>query len=239
MSEEQRCPNCRALISADAEWCSQCYVRLKAKPEGPEATAPVGEPSPAEREAGGEESEEGREGTGAVVGASKVVPLEAHKGEPSWPCPACGNENAIELDACSACGTPFARLFREPEHRAEIRPQSALLASLVFPGLGHWRCGKPLDGVARAVLFAWTLTTAVVIALSRSGKGFGTTIGLFGLFLVATVLLYALSALDAYRIASGDDEIVTSRILLWGSVGLVLLAAIIATLISLPSMRGG
>jgi hypothetical protein len=213
MSEQQRCPYCGALISADAEWCGQCYVRFGGPAGGSESAVPVGDRTAARR--------------------------EASKGEPFWPCPACGKENAIELDACSDCGTPFARLFREPEHGAEIPPQSALLSSLAFPGVGHWRCGRPLDGLARAVVFAWTLTTVLVIALSRSGKGFGTTVGLFGLFLVATVLLYALSAIDAYRIASGESEIVTSRILLWGSAGLVLLTAVIATLIALPSMRGG
>jgi hypothetical protein len=240
MSEERRCPNCRGLVTADAEWCGQCYARLKAMPEEPKAVAPGREPSAAEREAWGEESGEGPDVTAGAVGASKVVPLQARKGEPSWPCPACDEWNPIELDTCAACGTPFARLFREPDHGPEVSPQSALLSSLVFPGLGHWRCGKPFDGVARAVLFAWTLTTVAVIVFSRSGKsGFGATVGLLGLFLVATVLLYALSALDAYRIASGEHELVTSRILLWGSAGLVLLAAIIATLITLPSMQGG
>ena len=240
MSEEQRCPNCGALVSADAGWCGQCYAPLKAAPKEPDAVPPIGETSAAEGETRGEGPGEEPEATATAAEASKVVPLQARKGEPAWPCPVCDNRNPIELDVCAACGTPFARLLQEPERRPEISPQSALLSSLVFPGLGHWKCGKPFDGLARAVLFAWTLATVVVIALSRSGKdGFGATIGLLGLFLVATVLLYALSALDAHRIASGESELVTSRILLWGSAGLMLLAAIVATLITLPALQGG
>jgi hypothetical protein len=240
MSEEQRCPNCGALVSADARWCGQCYAPLEAAQEEPGAAPISGETSATEAETRGEGPGEGSEATATVAEASKVVPLRTRKTEPAWPCPVCDNRNPLELDACAACGTPFARLLQEPERRPEISPQSALLSSLIFPGLGHWKCGKPFDGLARAVLFTWTLATVLVIALSRSGKGgFGATIGLLGLFLVATVLLYVLSALDAHRIASGESELMTSRILLWGSAGLMLLAAIVATLITLPALQGG
>jgi hypothetical protein len=152
----------------------------------------------------------------------------------------CGNRNPIEFDACAACGTPFGRLFQEPERRPEIAPGRALAWSLVVPGLGHWKVGRPVDGFARTVLFLWTVVTVIVIVGSRSGKGgLGATAGLFLLFLGASVLLYGLSAVDAYRIASGERELVTSRILLWGSAGLMLIAAALAALVTLPAVRGG
>jgi hypothetical protein len=97
-----------------------------------------------------------------------------------------------------------------------------------------------VDGIARIVLFAWTLVTIVMILASRSGKsGIGAAASLFGLFLVAGIAVYVLSAVDAHRIASGAPELVTSRILLWSSAGLMLLAIILGAFVALPAVRGG
>jgi ribosomal protein L40E len=38
--EERRCPNCHALVSADADWCGQCFTPLRPKSDTPE-TPPV------------------------------------------------------------------------------------------------------------------------------------------------------------------------------------------------------
>ncbi|MBI2238088.1 MAG: hypothetical protein HYU54_06140 [Actinobacteria bacterium] len=217
--DERRCPNCGALVSAEAEWCGQCYASLAARSlEDP--------PAPAR---------------GAALSAAQrkgVVPVQAREGEPAWPCSVCGNRNPIDLEACAACGTPFAHLLREPERRVDVAPGSALAWSLVFPGLGHLRCGRSFDGVARVILFLWTAGTVVVLLLSRSGKaGLGPTGPLLILFLAAALALYATSALDAFRVASGDHPLVSSRMLLWGSAGLVLLSVVMATIISVGAVR--
>jgi hypothetical protein len=57
------------------------------------------------------------------------------------------------------------------------------------------------------------------------------------LFLLGSASVYALSALDAFRIASGEQPLVSSRALLWGSVGLIVLSVLIATFVTLPAVR--
>ena len=172
---------------------------------------------------------------------SNVVPLERRGKLPTWPCPSCGNDNAIELNVCATCGTPFAKLFQEAEAEAAplIEPKVALLWSLALPGLGHYLLGRRLDGVARMVLFAWTAGTTLVLVVSRSGKGgLGSLVTLVFLFLGSAAILYVVSALDAYRIASGETPLVSPRMLLWGSAALVLLSTIVATLVAFPAVRG-
>jgi len=206
---ERRCPSCGALVAPDAEWCGQCLRPLE--------PTPASEPAPVRAAPG---------------------PVGEREGRPTWACPACEHENPIALDGCEACGTPFARLFAEPEPRVEIDPASALRWSLLLPGLGHWKAGHRLDGVARIVLFVWTFGTVVVLLATRSG-GIGTAGALLALYAVSAIALYVVSAVDARRIASDQDPIVSSRAMLWASVVLVVLSVLIATVLSLPALRGG
>ncbi len=224
MTEDLRCPDCGALVSADAEWCGQCLSPLAS---GAEEGAHPG-PEPVASSSGEREL------------ASNVISLERPGKEPSWPCPSCGHQNPIELNDCAVCGTSFAKLFREEEEATrDVEPAAALLWSALLPGLGHWMLGRRLDGVARMVLFAWTAGTTVVLFLSRSGKGgLGSVASLVLLFLGSAAILYLVSALDAYRIASGEAALVSARMLLWGSAALVLLSTIVATVVAIPAMRG-
>jgi hypothetical protein len=43
---------------------------------------------------------------------------------------------------------------------------------------------------------------------------------------------------DAYRAASGVDPLIGPRKLLWGLVGLILVAVALATAVVLPTVRG-
>ena len=108
---------------------------------------------------------------------------------PTWPCPACGNANAIELDACAVCGTSFAALMRQGEERPKVEPKTALAWSLIFPGLGHRKVGRGMDGLARGVLFAMLFVMALLTGLSAGGSG--VLFGLFALFLGLAVVVYA------------------------------------------------
>jgi hypothetical protein len=206
---ESRCPSCGALVALDAEWCGQCLRRLD-PPPAPEISPVRSAPA-----SGGDR--------GAV---------------PTWACPACQHENAIALDRCEVCGTPFAQLFAEPERRVEIDPRAALRWSLLLPGLGHWKAGHRLDGVARMVLFVWTFGTVVVLVATRSA-GIGTAGALLALYVVSAVALYVVSAIDARRVAAGREPIVSPRALLWASVVLVALSVLMATVLSLPALRSG
>ena len=166
--DERRCPNCSALVSADADWCGQCFASLRLEPDptpGP-VPGPVPGPLPA---TGPLRADEPRGGPGEERRAT-------------WTCPACEHPNAIELDACEVCGTTFATLFRQEETRPSVDPRRAFTSSLLFPGLGHRALGRGADGVARGVLFLWTFGTAILILFS--GVSSGPVAGLFALYLL-------------------------------------------------------
>lgn len=226
-----RCPRCGALVARDAEWCGQCFAPLGAREE-PETPRVSGEPQPSTQPTAGAPPE-GHE----PPATARAAPAQ---GEPAWPCPVCGNRNAIELNVCAVCGTPFGKLFEEPARaRPHVTAEQAAVWSLLFPGLGHWKLGRGADGLARAILFVWTLGTLLVLVVSRFGKGgLGPTTALVLLFLAASLVLYVTSAYDAYRLASGETPLVSSRTLLWGSAGLVVLSVLIATLVAIPAARG-
>lgn len=223
MMGDRRCPSCGALVSAEAEWCGQCYAPLER----------VGSPSGA------------AEGSASQAGGAPPVPLgaigdaiEVEGGKPAWICPACGSRNPIEDNACSTCGTPFARLLEEPKERPDVDPQTAAVWSMAFPGLGHWKLGYRTDAVARFAMFGWAFGALLILLVSRFGKGgLGPTMPLFLLFLGASLVIYVLSAVDAYRLASGEPPIVSSRTLLWTSAGLIFLSVMIATFVTLPAAR--
>ncbi|HEU4354464.1 MAG TPA: hypothetical protein VFT27_02635 [Actinomycetota bacterium] len=206
---ERRCPSCGALVALDAEWCGQCLRPLDRPPEQ--------DPSAARAAPG---------------------PVGERAGTPTWVCPACEHENAIALDRCEVCGTPFAQLFAEPERRIEIDPTTAMRWSLLLPGLGHWKAGHRLDGLARMVLFVWTFGTVLVLLATRSA-GIGTAGALLALYVVSAVAVYVVSAIDARRVAARLEPMVSSRLLLWASVVLVVLSVLMATVLSLPALRSG
>ena len=195
---DRRCATCGGLLSADAEWCGQCLQPVR-EPE-PEA-APQAEPVAA---------------TAAVGPDGKRAAV--------WPCAACHHRNPIEREDCEVCGTSFATIMRGNEAPAtSTEPGVALKWSLVFPGLGHVRMGRTAEGVARGALFAWTLASTVVL-MAAGGVG-GPLMPLFLLFGGATVAQYAIAAVDVRRLENGDRPLVTSRTLLWGAVGLVIVSA--------------
>jgi ribosomal protein L40E len=219
MSEQVRCPSCGALISPGADWCGQCFAVLRPA----EATTLP---------------------TNAALGRAATTEdpvrggLEIEGGRPTWTCPACEARNPIEASVCATCGTPFARLLQEEDERPEMDPQSAAVLSMVFPGLGHWKLGRKGDAIARFAMFGWSFGALMILVVSRIGKGgFGPTFPLFVLFAFASAAIYVLSAVDAYRLASGEEPLVNSRTLLWASAGLVVLSVLIASFVTLPSAR--
>ena len=193
---ERRCPNCRALVTADASWCGLCYASLE-RPKDParRAEPPVPMPTP-----------------------------DARPTAAMWPCVVCGTQNPIDADACTACGTPFATLMRQDELEERSTPRDALAWSLIYPGLGHRKAGLPLDGLARGVLFTMTFGMALLIGLG--GVRSGPIFVLFVLYLLLALFVYGGSAFEAHRVAQGGALLVPSRPLMWATVGLMLLSVI-------------
>jgi hypothetical protein len=230
---EPRCPRCGALVSAEADWCGQCYEPLPRVSETSPAPG-VAPPDVADRSAppGPGITEPAAPATVQVAGIERT-----HEGT-VWTCPSCQQKNPIEIGTCPVCGTSFARLFQEPEIAPDVQPSTALALSLLLPGLGHWKLGRRGDAFARIVLFVWSLGTVLLLALARRGSGLGAIGSLFLLFVVAALALWVESPLDAYRIASEERPFVSARMLMWASAGFVVVSAIVATLIALPAARG-
>jgi hypothetical protein len=103
-----RCPQCGAAIRPGAPFCTLCHADLRPKPtlEADPPAAPAYTPA-------------------VVVGPDPLTaPIEAVTGGattgepvtgPTWPCTACGTQNGIERDTCSACGLPFLSGLREQD----------------------------------------------------------------------------------------------------------------------------
>jgi hypothetical protein len=182
-------------VSADADWCGQCFTSLRpAEPAREPPSPPV----------------------------SRVATADGAAGA-TWPCPTCGAANPIELDACAVCGTSFAQLLRqEQESRPTVAPRDAFLWSLIFPGLGHAKIGRAPDGIARGTLFVLTFGLALVIMLS--GVSNPAVFAVVVLLLVAALTIYLGSAAEAYRIAEGAAPFVSARALLWATVALIMVA---------------
>jgi hypothetical protein len=138
---------------------------------------------------------------------------------PFWPCSVCGAENPIELEVCAVCGTPFAQVMRSEVDRPRIDPRDAVIRSLIFPGLGHRAVGRPVDGLARGVLFTVTFGLGVLLAVAAAGSGALTVA--FVLFIVAGIAVYAMSAVEAHRLAAGGSLLVPTNVLMWTIVGVV------------------
>jgi hypothetical protein len=248
--DDTRCVSCGGLLAPDAEWCGQCFQPV-ARPETapiPEPPSPTGPTDAADAADASTDGADAREAADAdpsqtpTRSATVAMPggggVEVAGGTASWDCSVCAARNPIEENVCSVCGASFARLFQSPEQeRPSVEPKSAALWSLAFAGLGHWRVGLRAEGVARMILFAWTLGTVVIILVS-SGGGFGSGWSLFGLYAIAAIGIYVLSAIDAYRAAAGLDPLVPSRMLLWSSAVLILLSIVLATFVTIPAARG-
>lgn len=219
---ERRCPDCDALAASDAEWCGQCFRSL-VEPE-PE---PIPEPAAAVVTSA-QTTQAGRAEASAEASGDARSKLA-----PTWPCPTCGNANALELDACAVCGATFASLMRQDEAPPRIHPKDALSASLLFPGLGHRKVGRGLDGLARGVLFVVLATMTATVFVS--GVSSPATFGVFALFLGSTLAVYFATAWEAYHIADGGRPLVSSRALLWATVA-VIMASVMMLALSVVTM---
>ena len=240
---ERRCASCGALLGADAEWCGQCYARVE--PAATERVAPSQEAAPETSDPAPQVLRtppdavvtplrpRGRpasvEGTGVRSRGEDVV----------WECPTCGEEAPIDVEICPVCGTPFSQLLQGSEEGARADPDAAARASLFFPGAGHYVAGRRAEGFARGVVFAFALATGL-FALSTVLRG-GTAVfgALAFVALGGAAALYGLSAVDARRAATGSDPVVSTRALLYGGVGLMLLTLGLLTVAMLSASRGG
>lgn len=239
MTTERRCPNCGGLVGEDAEWCGQCYARLDQPPDA--APQPAGTPRPPAAA-----DEGGPAGAPSAGAPTTIAPPPRHAGgkrgpvhrSPQgliWTCPRCDLENPIETRICSRCGARFESLFAQPDQRPTADPARAVRLSLLFPGAGHMATGRTSEGVARAVIFGWTALTVLAMLVMRGGFRPGPLLPLVLLYLAAAAGLYAITAVDAGRAAQGEPPLLSSRMLLYGVGGMILLTVAIMFLLGMRS----
>lgn len=219
----RRCPVCGGLVSADLEWCSQCFTRFEdAQPEGETTQRSEETVSPGPITAPGDVGAEGRtRKTPSGVQEQRALRV-VEEGRVLWDCPVCGQENELAERSCTRCGTTFGRLFEEPTPPPRISPQRAAVLSLVFPGVGHVAAGRVADGLARGVVFAFVL--GMVVAILAAGGAGGPLLPLVVLFGGSGATLYAATAVDAYRAVRQEPPVVSTRLLLIGATILLLVA---------------
>jgi hypothetical protein len=210
--DEHRCTNCGALLAEEATWCGQCFTPVAQ--EADEVPEPVPEPATTGRTAR------------AVEARTPAL----------WPCGVCGGQNPLELDACATCGTPFAALMREDVERPHVEPKDALTWSLLFPGLGHRKLGRGVDGLVHAILFIIAISMVVLLALG--GVPSGPALAVFALFLVMVLVVYVGSAFDAHRLAQGGRALATPRTLLWVLVGVIVSSLALLALAVVSASKG-
>ncbi|MFL5736939.1 MAG: hypothetical protein ACJ76P_06340 [Actinomycetota bacterium] len=227
---ERRCPNCGALVGEDAEWCGQCFTDLRS-PQRPEAAprieVPVG--------VSGAEQPNGHT-PGRRESVRTEVPGPAERSDAGWPCAVCGRRNSMEVSVCLSCGTPFGHGFEEQEEHPSISPGTAVKWSLIYPGLGHWKAGRTMDAIARAVVFTWPFLTGLLFLSAHPAGRLGVIGALGGLFLSLAVLLYIAIAIDAGRVADGQSPMISSRALLWIAAVIVLFSVASAALVGVSGM---
>lgn len=219
---ERHCAGCGALLYEGAAWCGMCFEPVE--PAAEPVTEPGSEPAPTSHVAGSEPERPARVDVTPTAPPPEASPL------PTWPCPVCDSKNPIELDFCATCGTSFASLMRQETARVKVDPRAAFRRSLAFPGLGHRMIpGRQVDGFARGVLFAMLLVATLMLGLS--GVFSGAVLFLFLIYLGASVSVYLLTAFEAARLAEGGDPLVSSRTLLWATVGILLLSIVVVALV--------
>lgn len=135
---------------------------------------------------------------------------------------------------CQTCGTPFAQVMRAGPERAAVDPDVAFRRSLLFPGLGHAAAGRGADGFARGVLFAILALLAILTGVAAGGA---VNTAVFVVLVVAAIVVYAGSAIEARRLARGEGLLVSSRTLMWVLVAVVFMSVGVLGLSVVSALR--
>jgi hypothetical protein len=219
---ERRCVRCGAVLYEGATWCGMCF-----EPVAPDrVTEPEPEPE--------HEPDTGADADAGSAPSPRAAVAESSTSDaptlPMWPCPVCDARNPMELDYCATCGASFASLMRQETVRVRVDPGAAFRRSLMFPGLGHRMIpGREVDGFARGVLFAMLLIATLMLGFS--GVHAGAVQFLFLIYLTASVLVYVVTAFEASRLAEGGEPLVSSRALLWATVGILIMTIVVVALV--------
>ena len=252
-AEEDRCPNCGALVVEGAEWCGQCYTPLKAptdpNPEPESVATPASETPAADSIPPMPAIPPATPGEAEAAGGAELVdtraPLDGLAGEEAkattWTCPSCDQENPLDLDICAVCGTPFARLFSEGPDARPVEPERAALMSVV-PGLGHWICGQHGEAAIRFLFVVWGVAVGLLALLAKTSAQYpgGAKLHPVGVvYILSALIVYGIGFVDAHRAAGGHAQYLSVKILLYWFAALIFifLISVFAAFLSVTKGR--
>ena len=139
-----------------------------------------------------------------------------------WRCTRCDNDNPLDAQICSVCGTRFADILNPPRDRPIRDPNNMAMYSLFLPGAGHWQMDLKAQGAARAIVSAWVVMVALLAAIA------GATV-MAVVFGMAAFVLWMVAAHDAYREARGESQMVLlkPRVFVYLVLGLLMLMIVL------------
>jgi hypothetical protein len=187
-----KCPTCNAPNPEGAQWCTICltsFVKKEPPPLTPLSPAPAAlDPvAPSQTSTSTLEVK-----SGAVVREGETL---------TWRCSRCDSTNPIEVNSCPVCGASFFETFGPTETATKTVPANrdprVAAALSMLPGAGHLYLGLVAEGVTRLIFATWWWATAIFL---KSGAPILVMVRI--VYLLATLSLISVSALDAYRAAT-------------------------------------
>jgi ribosomal protein L40E len=174
-----KCSTCGAPNPEGAQWCTICLTSF-VKKEPP----PLPSPSPA---------------------PAALDPVVREGEALTWRCSRCDSTNPIEVNSCPVCGASFFETFGPAETATKTIPANrdprVAAALSMLPGAGHLYLGLIAEGVTRLIFAIWWWATAIFLKSSTP-----ILVMVRIVYLLATLSLIALSALDAYRAATQPER---------------------------------
>ena len=84
--------------------------------------------------------------------------------------------------------------------------------------------GRKPEGAARAILFVWCAATALLLLLTHPAGGLGMLAPMAVVFVLGSIVWYLITAVDAYRVATGDKQFVSSKVMLYSVAAMMMLS---------------
>ncbi len=116
-------------------------------------------------------------------------------------CRLCQAINPLEANECVVCGADFLAALRKQEVEKNVTPQTALIWGLI-PGGGYIPLGKVARFLGHLSLTLWLLLLSFLLFLLSPHALFPFRLG----FAVMAAAVWAASAIDANRLAGGQEE---------------------------------
>jgi hypothetical protein len=132
-------------------------------------------------------------------------------------------------------------LFSEGDDARTVEPDRAALMSVV-PGLGHWICGQHGEAATRFLFVVWGLSVGLLGLLAKTSTQYpgGAKLHPVGVvYILSALIVYGIGFVDAYRAASGHEQYLSVKILLYWFAAMIFifLISVFAAFLSVTKTR--